>query len=120
MEKPKNNYKPGTIMFQLVEEDWSRKSVEKIAEELISTYDSVKSAIYKIKRETGYQVPYLHLTSTPNRYKKGTFSPPVVLKKKSLKVPNRCDTCWNTDCVFMSKRKAVCWKDCSGWIGENI
>lgn len=54
----KNPYRPKTMKWALIEEDWSDLSMKQIAEVFGSTYASVQRTIVNIKKETGYEVPY--------------------------------------------------------------
>lgn len=118
MEKPDNPYKPGTILYRLLDEDWSRKSIFRIVDELESTEISIRNCIYLIKRKTGYKVPFLHVSRIPKQ-KRGDCH--ISLSEQPKGIENgevkKCDTCWNVDCCFMTERMAVCWVNCDGWIG---
>lgn len=59
MEKPYNPYKPGTTIYRLMDEDWSNKTKNDMMKETGATYRTVVNAIYRIKSETGYIVPYI-------------------------------------------------------------
>lgn len=55
----KNNpYRPRSMMWALCEEDWSDLTVSEIAEVFSTTPVTVYSSILKIKKATGYNVPY--------------------------------------------------------------
>ena len=57
--KPKNPYKKGTIVWNLLEGDWADLTAGQIAEVLDTTRASIHAALYRIKRETGYTVPHM-------------------------------------------------------------
>lgn len=130
MEKPEHGYKHGSILESLIEKDWSDKTVLQVADELGSNVNSIKSAIYKIKQNTGYQVRYL-IPPDPEcnptepecdikRKLAQTMSRLKQLKQiRDIRKNARCDTCWNTDCRIMEKRKVVCWIGCKDYIGER-
>lgn len=58
MDKPKNPFRVKTMLWALMEEDWSDLTVAQIAEVFDTTYLSVNSALVRIKNETGYVVPH--------------------------------------------------------------
>lgn len=115
MEKPDNPYTPGTILYRLLDEDWSRRSILQIVDELKSTEISVRNSIYLIKRKTGYKVPFLHVPKTKKEV--CASCDPARSKGGENGAAKNCGTCWNVDCRFMMGRKAVCWMHCDGWIG---
>lgn len=55
-EKPKNPYKEHSLIWELYEGDFSEIDTDKIAENLGTTQQSIRSMIYRIKKETGYVV----------------------------------------------------------------
>ena len=59
MNKPKNPYREGSILWSLVEGDWADLSAAQIAEVLDTTRASIHTYLYKIKHETGYTVPHM-------------------------------------------------------------
>lgn len=58
MDKPKNPYRKGTTVWSVMEGDWEDLNVRKIAEVLDVPLGTVSTAISRIKRETGYDVPH--------------------------------------------------------------
>lgn len=65
MEKPKNPYKKGTIIFDIMEGDWEDLTVPQIAEVLYKRPNTVWKYIRKIEMDTGYRVP--RTKGTPGR-----------------------------------------------------
>lgn len=61
MTKPKNPYKRGTLIWALLEDDWSDLNVYQIAETLGYKPNSVRCAMYEILKDTGYRVQYARL-----------------------------------------------------------
>ena len=57
--KPPNPYREGTLIWRLMAEDWSGKTIAEIAEELGQNCGAIRQMIYKIKEDTGYRVPKL-------------------------------------------------------------
>ena len=58
MTKPENPYRKGTILWNLMEGDWADLTAGQIAETLDTTRASIRSALYRIKMDTGYIVPH--------------------------------------------------------------
>lgn len=59
MDKCKNNpFRPRSMRWALMEEDWSDLTIAQIAEVFNSTPVSVYASIREIKRITGYRVPH--------------------------------------------------------------
>ena len=54
-------YKKGTLAYNLMVDDWSDLTAAQIAEVLDVPYTSILSVTSKIRRETGYIVPYVRL-----------------------------------------------------------
>lgn len=59
MIKPENPYIPETLIYRLMDEDWSQMTKNEIVEATGSTYKAITSAMCRIKDETGYVVPYI-------------------------------------------------------------
>lgn len=59
MDKPKNPYKPGTAIYRLMDEDWANMTTEEIAVSLGTVQRYIYNSIFRIKDETGYEVPYI-------------------------------------------------------------
>lgn len=59
MKKPDNTYTRDTIIWSVMEGDWEDLTVAQIAEVLDARPDAVKGAIYRIKREKGWDVPHV-------------------------------------------------------------
>lgn len=57
MVKPDNTYERGTVIWSVMEGDWEDLTAEQIAEVLDATLSSVNSAIHRIKRDKGWDVP---------------------------------------------------------------
>lgn len=57
MDKPKNPYRKGSLIWSVMEGDWEDLTVTQIAEVLGAMPNSISSNIAAIKRETGYDVP---------------------------------------------------------------
>lgn len=53
-----NPYKPRTLKWALIEEDWSDLTIEQIAEVFCVSLKYARQAIVTIKKDTGYIVPY--------------------------------------------------------------
>ena len=58
MGKPENPFTPRSMIWALMEEDWSDLTLRQIAEVFDSSAMSVKASIAVIKKKTGYSVPY--------------------------------------------------------------
>lgn len=69
MTKPANPYVPGTFIYRIMDEDWSTMTKKEIAEAIGSTYKNVTSSMWRIKDETGYDVPYVDRRSKWRNYK---------------------------------------------------
>ncbi len=54
-------YKKGTLAYNLMVDDWSDLTAAQIAEVLGLSGQSVKTAIQRIRKKTGYQIPYVKL-----------------------------------------------------------
>lgn len=59
MDKPMNPYRKGSLIWSIMEGDWEDLTVDQIAEVLDRDPLIVARAIYRIKKETGYQIPYV-------------------------------------------------------------
>ena len=58
MSKVNNPFKPNTVAWKLLEDDWSDLTVRQIAEVLDVMSQTVYNAIRRVKKETGYEVPH--------------------------------------------------------------
>lgn len=56
-----NPYRPKSMIWALMEEDWSDLTAEQIAEVFGTRKENIRRTIYLIKKQTGYEVPYIHL-----------------------------------------------------------
>lgn len=65
MDKPKNPYQKGTLVWSVMEGDWEDLRVVQIAEVLDTTPNNIGAYISKIRKETGYSVP--HFVGRPGR-----------------------------------------------------
>lgn len=57
MDKPKNPYREGTIIWSVMEGDWEDLTVSQIAEVLDTLPQTISDNIRRIRVETGYIVP---------------------------------------------------------------
>lgn len=60
VKKPKNPFKPKSIVWALMEEDWSDLTLEQIAEVFDSSTNYISKAMQMITKFTGYVVPHVH------------------------------------------------------------
>lgn len=58
MVKPENPYEKGSLSWSLMEGDWSDLTVRQIADVLDVMPGSVYSALKRIQRRTGYEIPH--------------------------------------------------------------
>ena len=58
MSKVNNPFKPNTVAWNLLEDDWSDLTAHQIAEVLDVQPDTVNKALRTIKKEIGYEVPH--------------------------------------------------------------
>lgn len=58
MMKPDNIFKPGSIKWDLLEDDWSDLTVKQIAEALGVSVYTIYHALHDIEVKTGYVVPH--------------------------------------------------------------
>lgn len=58
MDKPQNPYKPGTIIYRLMSDDWSMLTIEELVKYFNTTRATIVCSMSKIKDETGYCVPH--------------------------------------------------------------
>lgn len=56
--KPANPFRPGTLIWSVMEGDWSDLTPKQIGEVLGTSGRSVTAQITKIRHRTGYDVPY--------------------------------------------------------------
>ena len=59
MVKPENPFHKGSIIWGLMEDDWSDLTLHQISEVLDTSVATVRASIYQIKIKTGYSVPYV-------------------------------------------------------------
>lgn len=59
MSKPENPFKPRSMIWALLAEDWSDLTVRQVAEVFDTTEASIYSAIRTILNRTGYKVQLL-------------------------------------------------------------
>lgn len=59
MDEPDNPYRKGSAIWSVMEGDWADLPPSEIAYVLGTTVSAVRSAMGRIKRETGYDVPRL-------------------------------------------------------------
>lgn len=115
MNKPANQYRPGSSLEKLYNGDWSRCTAQQIADALSCMPQTVQKYMVKIKAETGYVIPYLRMSGARKTCVavEPTKLPPSYRPKKEA-VPRKCSTCGNTDCA--GRCRAVCWTDCREWM----
>ena len=58
MSKVNNPFKPNTVAWKLLEDNWSDLTARQIAEVLDVQPDTVYKAIRTIRKKTGYEVPH--------------------------------------------------------------
>lgn len=58
MDKPKNPYREGSIIWSVMEGDWEDLTVKQIAEVLDVLPSAVSESIRRIRVKTGYVVPH--------------------------------------------------------------
>lgn len=58
MDKPKNPYRKGTLIWSVMEGDRKDLTVTKIAEVPDTTPSNISACITKIRKKTGYLVPH--------------------------------------------------------------
>lgn len=63
VKKVQNPYRPRTMRWALIEEDWSDLTLRQIADVFGCADTSVSMAMQDIYKRTGYRVPYVHLDS---------------------------------------------------------
>lgn len=120
MDKPENPYDPESTIWKLYDGDWSRCTVTQIAESLHCCNELVRKYISKVRKQTGYSIPYMHMPNLGKKKRevvKIVFPPSYQPKQET--VPCNCNTCWNFDCPFLKKRKAVSWRNCSEYMAES-
>lgn len=118
MDKPENPYRKGCLGWKLFEGDWEGKTLQEIAEKVDSIPESVYWRIVSIRLETGYQILY---TKLPGDFRKKKKTKRDRIHRFCMRTATRnCDTCWNFDCNLLQKRKAVTWKNCSGYVPEPV
>lgn len=55
--KPNNPYRKGSLIWSLMDGDFSDLTVAQIAEVFDATVMSIRDAIWKIRHDTGYDIP---------------------------------------------------------------
>lgn len=58
MNKPKNPYREGSIIWSVMEGDWEDLTVKQIAEVLDVLPSAVSESMRRIRVKTGYVVPH--------------------------------------------------------------
>lgn len=58
MDKPKNPYRKGSVIWSVMEGDWEDRTVTQIAEVLGTAPNNISTNIFMIKKKTGYNVPH--------------------------------------------------------------
>lgn len=61
MEKPENPFRKNTLVWSVMEGDWEDRTIAQIAEVLDTDVEYIRDLIKKIKKKTGYAVPYVKL-----------------------------------------------------------
>lgn len=67
MEQAHNPYKPRSMLWALMEEDFSDLTIKQIAEVFDTGAQTVYTALSRIKHDTGYTVPYKHIRNKKKR-----------------------------------------------------
>lgn len=114
MNKPANQYRPGSSLEKLYNGDWIRCTAQQIAEALCCMPQTVQKYMVKIKAETGYVIPYLRISQI--RKTCAAVEPPKLppsYRPKKDTVPRKCSTCGNVECAGCCR--AVCWTGCGMW-----
>ena len=60
IDRPKNPYKKGSLIWSLMEGDWEDRTTDQISEVLDADTNSIRSLLRKIEQDTGYKVLYVH------------------------------------------------------------
>lgn len=108
-----NPFKPGSVIFQLMDGDFSNMTIAEIAQKLNTKYRSITRSLSRITSETGYYVP--HKMEYGNCTQPFPNAMPRPAKKKAI---IKCSTCGNTKC---RSRGRVCnWTHCVNWIPEDV
>lgn len=120
-DKPVCPYRKGTIRYRLMTEDWSRMTISQIADELQSSDAGIEQAIYAIKQNSGYVVPYLRVPGGRKRRKAvlGDIPLPPSYQKQKKNIPHNCNTCGNLSCSIYARRKAIVFRNCDLWMQEE-
>lgn len=58
VDKPENPFKPRSMIWALMEEDWSDLTVRQVAEVFDTTAETVYKSVRRIKQVTGYKVVF--------------------------------------------------------------
>lgn len=115
MGKPKNPFRVGSCAYKIFAGDWEGKTLEEIALAVGSNPMSVYEQIKSITAKTGCRILYRKLPGD-TRSKKRTWHNVRRWYIKNKNGVQNCDTCWNFDCPFLVKRRAVAWRNCSGYM----
>ena len=59
MDKPKNPFREGSLVWAVMEGDWEDLTVTQIAEVLDTIPNNISVCITRIRKKTGYLVPHL-------------------------------------------------------------
>lgn len=59
MDKPNNPYRTKTIIYRVMDKDWSKITKKEIAKKLRTSRKYVEHCMYRIYDDTGYQVPHI-------------------------------------------------------------
>lgn len=117
MEEIRNPYRKGSLIWSVMEGGWEDMTVFQIADALHTSAESIRSAIWRIQNDTGYNVPCADGRSV--RWNGKDFPDPVKSKdpqafpKRSKRTPHKCSTCADQKCRM---RGSVCdWTHCGGW-----
>lgn len=68
MNKPKNPYRRGSLLWQVYEGDWGDLTRQEIAYVLDADANIISSCFFKIKRDTGWIVPRKHALDRGGKY----------------------------------------------------
>lgn len=53
-----NPYRKGTVIWKVMEVDWHDLTIFQIAEVLGTTVMSIRDAVWRIRKETGFTIPH--------------------------------------------------------------
>lgn len=60
-DRPKVSFRPGSLIEKIFNGDWRDKTCKMIAEELHTREQQVRHCVWRIKKITGWVVPYIRL-----------------------------------------------------------